>query len=185
MKKSEQYELMVQGKPYRFDEFLYAKQRRCAKIIRRVNALPFSSVRRAALLRRLLGGFGSGNVIKDGLHCNFGFNIFVGDNCYFNYGVTILDSFRVMIGNNVFIAPNVVISAVTHPLQAERRRDLLGGEVVISDDVWIGAGAVILPNVTIGRGAVIAAGAVVNRDVAPYTIVGGLPAKYIKSIDRP
>jgi maltose O-acetyltransferase len=56
--------------------------------------------------------------------------------------------------------------------------------VTIADRVWIGGGALILPGVTIGEGAVIAAGAVVNRDVAPYTLVAGQPAKLIKTLPR-
>lgn len=56
-------------------------------------------------------------------------------------------------------------------------------QVIINDDVWIGAGAIIVPGVTIGKGSVIAAGAVVTKDVAPYTLVGGVPAKEIKKIE--
>ena len=122
--------------------------------------------------------------IKEGLRCNYGFNISIGDNCFFNYGLTILDSYKVEIGSNVFIAPNVIISPVTHPLQAENRRNLIGGKIVIEDDVWIGAGAVILPGVRLARGAVVAAGAVVKSDVREYEVVGGIPAKHIKNVNR-
>ena len=59
-------------------------------------------------------------------------------------------------------------------------QDYYDGDIIIEDDVWIGAGAVILPGIKIGKGVVIASNAVVNKDVAPYTIVGGIPAKLIK-----
>ena len=90
---------------------------------------------------------------------------------------------RIAIGNDVLIAPNVVIRAAEHEY---RRSDALireqghtKGEIRIGDDVWIGANAVVLPDVMIEKGAVIAAGSVVNRDVAAYTVVGGVPAKPI------
>jgi len=57
------------------------------------------------------------------------------------------------------------------------------GKIIIQDDAWIGAGAIILPNVTIGKGAVVGAGAVVTKDVPPYTVVAGVPAKEIKKLD--
>jgi len=57
------------------------------------------------------------------------------------------------------------------------------GKILIQDDAWIGAGAIILPNVTIGRGVVVGAGAVVTKDVPPYTVVAGVPAKEIKKLD--
>jgi len=173
---------MKRGESFRFDEYLYGRQKQCAETLKTINAMSFDDPKRTELLRGLFGSFGDGNVVKDGLRCNFGFNISIGNDCYINYGVTILDSFEVVIGNNVFIAPNVVISPVTHPIEAARRRDLMGGRITVCDDVWIGAGAVILPNVTIGKGAVIGAGAVVNKNVEPNTVVGGVPAKFIKNI---
>jgi len=58
-----------------------------------------------------------------------------------------------------------------------------GGKIVIEDDAWIGAGAIILPNVTIGEGAIVGSGAVVTKDVPPYTVVVGVPARPIKKIN--
>ena len=182
-KFSEQYEFMKEGKSYHFDNFLYDKQKKCAKMLSKINALPFGNKKREKLLKNVFSSLGENCIIKEGFRCNFGFNITIGDNCYFNYNVTILDSFKVKIGNNVFIAPNVVISAVTHPLEAVERRNMKGGETIIEDDVWIGAGAIILPKVRIGEGAVIGAGAVVIKDVPPKTVVVGIPAREIKKVE--
>ena len=89
----------------------------------------------------------------------------------------------IIIGNDVLIGPNVVIRASNH---CYTNRDIpinqqghSGGKIIIDDDVWIGANAVILPGVTIGCHAIIAAGAVVTRDLKPYEIVGGIPARRI------
>ncbi len=90
------------------------------------------------------------------------------------------------IGENVFIAPGVVISAATYPLDAQRRvsRHFQSHPITIGDCVWIGANATILTGVTIGKNAVIAAGAVVTHDVPANTLVGGVPARVIKTITQ-
>ena len=153
-------------------------------MVKRVNSLPFGNPFREIIFKRLFAKYGEGNVIKDNFVCNFGSNISIGDRCFINHGVTILDSYEVEIGNNVFLAPNVVISAVTHPLDASRRRELVIKKVTIEDDVWVGTGAIIRPGVTLHKGAVVAAGAVVTGDVEAYTVVGGTPAKFIKNIEK-
>ncbi len=184
MKKgpSPQFLLMQKGESYHFDDYLLKLQRKCFRQLTAINRLPFDHPRRQKLMERLLGSCGSDNIIKQGFCCNFGFNIFLGSNCYINYDVRILDSCRVDIGNNVFIGPGVVISPVTHPLQAEHRRELIVKRITIEDDVWIGANATVLPGITLHRGCVIGAGAVVTKDVAAYEVVAGVPAKHMKTI---
>lgn len=175
---------MQQGKSFYIDEYLYERQSNCSKTLVKINSLPFGSARREKLFKKLFKGLGDNCVIKDKFACNYGFNITIGSGCYFNFGVTILDSFEVSIGNNVFLAPQVVISPVTHPLEAKNRRNLTGKKITIEDDVWIGAGAIILPGVTVHKGAVVGAGAVVREDVPENTVVAGIPAKYIKTINN-
>jgi len=182
--ESEQYLLMKKGESFCFDDYLFNKQKQCAKIISYVNKRPFGNMNREKAFKKLFASIGKNCIIKEGFKCNFGFNISIGNDCYINYNVTILDSYEVSIGNNVFIAPNVVISAVTHPLEANCRRNLKGGKTVIEDDVWIGANATILPGVTLRKGAVIAAGAVVTKNVESNTLVGGIPARFIKNITQ-
>jgi len=93
----------------------------------------------------------------------------------------------VSIGDRVYISPMVQIMAVNHvyddPDQPFVMQGLTAEGIVIDDDVWIGSGAVITDGVHIGEGAVIAAGAVVTRDVAPHTVVGGVPARMLREID--
>lgn len=108
----------------------------------------------------------------------------IGKNVSFNYDCY-LSSYRgkVIIGDNVLFGPFVVVVNDNHNFkkgQLIRDQDLESKDIIIGNDVWIGARAVILAGTTIGDGAVIAAGAVVTKDVAPYTIVGGVPAKKIK-----
>ena len=92
----------------------------------------------------------------------------------------------VCIGNNVNLAQGITVTALNHNFDDSNKRiDEQGVStkpVVIGDDVWIGANAVILPGVTIGRHCVVAAGAVVTKDVPDNTVVGGVPAKVLKTL---
>ena len=88
------------------------------------------------------------------------------------------------IGDDVMIAPNVTITAATHPVHPALRAQGLqyNKPVVIGSRVWIGAGAVVLPGVTIGDGSVIGAGAVVTRDVPAGVIAVGNPCRVLREI---
>lgn len=100
---------------------------------------------------------------------------------------------KLIIGNYCSIGPNVqfVLSAdhridtissfpYNVKIMGKRNEGISKGDIIIADDVWVGAGAIILSGVHIGQGAVVAAGAVITKDVPPYAIVGGVPAKVIK-----
>jgi acetyltransferase-like isoleucine patch superfamily enzyme len=93
----------------------------------------------------------------------------------------------VQIGDRVYTSPFTQIIAVNHVFDDPNRpfvdQGITAEGIVIEDDVWLGAGAIITDGVRVGRGAVVAAGAVVTKDVAPHTVVGGVPAKLIKTID--
>ena len=95
------------------------------------------------------------------------------------------DGGEIIIGNDVLIAINTVLRASNHesgdPTRPIREQGHTGGRIVIEDDVWIGANVVIVPDVTIGSHSIVGAGAVVTRDVPPWSIVGGVPARVIGS----
>jgi putative colanic acid biosynthesis acetyltransferase WcaF len=111
------------------------------------------------------------------------YKIKVGDHSIINYGV-LLDGRRgLVIGDNVSVSEGTVILTLGHDID-DPAFALRGGQVTIEDYVFIGAYARILPGVTIGEGAVVAFGAVVTRDVAPFTVVGGVPARYIRDRSR-
>ena len=112
-----------------------------------------------------------------------GINIEIGERVFINAGCKFQDQGGVRIGDGVQIGHNVVIATLNHDLAPETRVNVTPRPVVIGDDVWIGSNATILPGVTIGEGAIVAAGAVVAKDVEARTIVGGVPAKFIKRID--
>lgn len=135
------------------------------------------------IIKSLLGDSGS-FWIEPPFYCDYGYNISTGKNFYANHGVTILDPAPVSFGDDVMLGPGVLISTATHPIDVALRRKGIESAlpIIIGNDVWIGMGAKILPGVNIGSGAIIAAGAVVNKDVAEYTMVAGVPAKFVKDL---
>lgn len=111
------------------------------------------------------------------------YRIKIADHSVINYGVLLDGRRSLCIGNNVSISEGTVILTLGHDVDNPSFA-LKGAPVMIQDYVFVGSYARILPGVTIGEGAVVAAGAVVTHDVAPYTIVGGVPARYIRSRPR-
>jgi len=112
----------------------------------------------------------------------------IGKNVYIAEGLIISEKLdycedNLIIGNRVAIGPRVTLVTVPDPNFSKRLRIKTEcGKIIIKDDAWIGAGAVILPNITIGEGAVVGANAVVTKDVEPYTIVAGVPARVIRKL---
>jgi acetyltransferase-like isoleucine patch superfamily enzyme len=116
----------------------------------------------------------------------------IGKDCLVGEYSVIRGQGGVVMGDRVYTSPFTQIIAVNHVF-ADRERPfteqgITAEGIVIEDDVWLGAGAVITDGVRVGKGAVVAAGAVVTRDVPPHTVVGGVPARIIKTIgsgDKP
>ena len=116
------------------------------------------------------------------LYADFGKNITVGENVFINACCHFQDHGGVTIGDGCQIGHNVVFATLNHEMAAERRSVTYPAPIVLGKNVWIGSNTTILQGVTIGDNAVIAAGAVVNRDVAANTVVGGIPARFIKTL---
>lgn len=111
-----------------------------------------------------------------------GKNLVIGKNVFINSGCKVQDQGRIEIGDGTLIGHNVVLATLNHALAPERRGDLIPRPIRIGKNVWIGSNAVILPGVTIGDGAVIAAGAAVTKDVPENSVVGGVPARVLRTI---
>ena len=115
-------------------------------------------------------------------YINFGRHTRIGKNVFINHACSFLDLGGITIEDNVLIGPRVNLTTENHPIDPSKRKSLDLNSILIRKNAWIGAGATILPGVTVGENSIIAAGAVVNKDVPGNTIVGGVPAKFIKSI---
>src|SRR3569833_1313307 len=111
-----------------------------------------------------------------------GENIRVGRNAFINQNCTMYDLGGIDIADDVMIGPNVSIITSGHPLEpSQRRAFVIAKPIVIERNVWIAAGVTSIGGVKIGDNSVVAAGAVVSRDVPPNTLVGGNPARVIRS----
>jgi acetyltransferase-like isoleucine patch superfamily enzyme len=115
-------------------------------------------------------------------HINYGKHTKIGKNVFINFDCVFLDLGGITIEDNVLIAPKVSLLSEGHPISYEDRHSLIPKPIHIKKNAWIGANATILPGITIGENAIVAAGAVVSKDVPDNSIVGGIPAKILKTI---
>lgn len=115
-------------------------------------------------------------------YTDFGKNITIGKNVFINSGCHFQDQGGIEIGDGCLIGHNVVLATINHDLYPENKRINHYAPIKLGKSVWVGLNSTILPGVTVGDWAVVAAGAVVTRDVPPLTIVGGVPAKVIRTI---
>lgn len=136
------------------------------------------------LLQGILGKMGEKGFIKPPFHCDYGSNIEVGDNFFANYHFTVLDVAKVIIGDNVMIAPNVSIYTAGHPLHPDSRNSgyEYGIGITIGNNVWIGGSVSIMPGVHIGDNAVIGGGSVVTKDIPANSLAVGNPCRVIRQI---
>lgn len=116
-------------------------------------------------------------------YTDFGKNITIGKNVFINACCHFQDHGGVTLGDGCQIGHNVVFATLNHGIASEDRANTYPAPIVLGKNVWVGSNSTILQGVTIGDNAIIAAGAVVTKDVAPDTIVGGVPAKLIRSIE--
>lgn len=136
-------------------------------------------------LKRLFNVCGNDVFVEQGFYCDYGHHIHLGDRVYFNINCTLLDGGKITIGDDVLVGPNVQILTINHPISPQKRllKTNLAKDVVIGNNVWIGAGAIILPGVEISDGSVIAAGSVVTKKVESNYLYAGNPAIKIKKLD--
>lgn len=184
---------MLSGDLYHsFEKELLEERTKARGLLKKLNEeLPYNDTAgRIDVLKDLLGAFDLEKppFIEPPFRCDYGYNIEMGEDVYMNFNCVILDCNRVRIGSRVLFGPSVSIYAATHPVDPSVRQGTSGPEyalpVTIGDNVWIGGGVIILPGVTIGDGATVGAGSVVTKDVEPYTVVAGNPARVIKRLEQ-
>lgn len=177
---------MITGQVYRPGDDLLREERRHAKRLLKMfnDTLPDELEKRAVILNELFGAIGSNPEIEPPFYCDYGYNVSVGNNFYANHNCIILDGAPVIIGDNVFLGPNVQIYTATHPLAVEERNQGLETAIpiTIGDSVWICGGVIINPGVTVGRGTTIGAGSVVTKDIPPNVFAAGNPCKVIRNL---
>lgn len=193
------YWAMISGKPHNaaapiFDElrWLVADRRQALQALSEND-----HEARGPLLRAMFSGKIDESIILPPFYCEYGRHIRFGTGVFINTGATFLDGAFITFGDRVAVGPNVQFITANHPTSPEERirppapGDTLPFQIItvalpitVSENAWIGAGAIILPGVTIGEGAVVGAGAVVTRNVPARTVVGGNPARPLRTVDE-
>ncbi len=183
--KSEKQKMLI-GELYNAQNPLLVEGRRRARDL--INELNDSQAgdqeRRTPIIFRLFASVGKDVWIEPPFYCDYGSNITLGDNVYFNFNCVILDPAPVVIGGNVLFGPNIQIYTASHPVAyLERRTGLEFAKAIeIGSDVWIGGSVVINPGVMIGSKSVIGAGSVVTKDIPGGVFAAGNPCRVIREL---
>lgn len=170
------------------DSDIMTEQTGCLDLLYDFNdTRPSEGEKRQALLKKMFGSIGEGCYIEPPLRANWaGKNVYMGDYCYANFNLTLVDDAPIYIGNKVMFGPNVTVATANHPIDPELRERMLqyNKEVHIGNNVWIGTGVIIVPGVTIGDNSVIGAGSIVTRDVPADVVAYGNPCRVIRKISQ-
>lgn len=180
-----QKERMLQGLPYYSNDEQLIKERQRAKDLCYLynNCRLSEDTKRDEYIAQLLKNASENIYIEPPFYCDYGYNMYVGDNFYANHNLVVLDCAKVVIGDNVLIGPNVCITTAGHPVHhLSRRKYEYADKITIGNNVWIGANVVINPGVTIGDNTVIGSGSVVTKDVPNDVIAVGNPCKVLREI---
>lgn len=181
-----QKERMLAGLPYKawLDGLPEESMENAVRVFEFNNCNPADTKRADRIIRSIFGKAGKNITVRAPFHCDYGKNIEVGDNFYANFNAVILDVGKVIIGNNVLLAPNVAIYTAGHPIHPDSRNSgyEYGIAVTIGDNVWIGGNSVINPGVSIGNNCVVGAGSIVVDDIPENSVAVGNPARVIRKI---
>lgn len=187
-------EKMIAGLIYdTSNEELEPARIKCHNLCTKFNSLKENDPRRSLLLKELLPNADPSFNPMAPCHFDYGYNIHVGKNSFANFGFTVLDTCKVIIGDDVFIGVNVSLVTPIHPLLNEERKirfkedgtpyDLeYGGPIEIGSGTWIASNVIVGPNVRIGKNCVIGMGSVVTKDIPDGYLAYGNPCKPIRKI---
>ncbi len=172
-------------------------KRDARRLLKEYNSLAYEQKEeKRNILKRLFGQIGTNVSVGLPFCCDYGRNIYLGNNVSINMNCTFVDCNQIVIGDNVLIASNVQLYTATHPVElAERLTPDWNGEtgeyfcrtyalpIKIGNGCWLGGGVIVLPGVTIGDGSVIGAGSVVTKDIPENSLAVGNPCRVIRKIN--
>ena len=181
-------EKMLAGELYNATDPELSEERfRARQLLKKLNDSPEDDAEgRKRIIAELLPETGANFWLQPPFYCDYGTNILIGDNVFFNFNCVVLDVMRVKIGSRTLLGPNVQVYTATHPMDYRERAAGLeyARPVTIGEDVWIGGSAVICPGVKIGDRSVIGAGSVVTRDIPSDVFAAGNPCKVIRDLNQ-
>ena len=167
-------------------------------LLKEYHSLTYSQKKeKTIVLSRLFAKIGENVSVGQPFICDYGRNIYLGNNVSVNMNCTFVDCNKIEIGNNVLIASNVQLYTATHPVELSQRLtpDWEPGSeeyfcrtyalpIKIGNGCWLGGGVIVLPGVTIGNGSVIGAGSVVTKDIPDNSLAAGNPCRVIREINK-
>lgn len=189
-------EKMLQGKIYNpSDEEIISIAKKAHKLCHDYNALYDTNPKRKEILKVLLPHASSRIYLQGDIYFDYGEFVTIGDYFYANYGLRVLDTCPIKIGNNVYFGTNVTLATPLHPLLGEERTyyqhddgktydDEYGKPIIIGNDCWFGCNVTVCPGVTIGDNVVIGAGSVVTRDIPSNSLAFGNPCRVQREITK-
>ncbi|MGK0605710.1 chorismate mutase [Enterococcus gilvus] len=179
-------EKMIAGKLYFAGDPELAADRKDARVKLRAINQETDKKKREMYVKSAFGGTKKRVYIEPTISFDYGYNIFVGENFYCNFHNVFLDICPITIGDNCMFGPNVQLYTASHPLEPGKRNSgqEFGKPITIGDNVWIGGSCVVVPGVTLGDNVVVAAGAVVTKSFPDNVVVGGNPARILKTIEE-
>lgn len=157
----------------------------CKKLCQQYNYLSPDKIRkRCKILNKILGKTGKVFLIEQPFMCDYGYNIEIGENFGSNHNLLILDSAKVVFGDNVMVGPNCSFITTKHPTFSKNRiKGVQWAEpIFIHDNAWICSNVTVLAGITIGENSIIASGSVVTKDIPPNSFAAGVPCEVIKPL---
>ena len=182
----EEFAKMLKGDDYDpGTSYLTGLRARARKLTGEFNR-EYNEDKRNKILKKLISKMGKDCYITPGFFCDYGCNIELGDNVYFNANCVILDCAKVSVGANTFIGPNVQFYTPIHPLDYKTRNTYRESAkpITVGKNCWIGGSVILLPGITVGDGCVIGAGAVVTKSIPENSLAVGNPARVIRKIEQ-
>ncbi len=177
---------MLSGKLYKVEgKELYEAHKKAKDLLDDFNSLRYEAWHKHKyILDELLGGYGERNMIVPPFRCDYGENIYIGNDFFANYDCIMLDVNTISIGDRVMFGPRVSLLTAAHPIDKVIRAELLeyGLAITIGDDAWLGGNVTVNPGVMIGEGSIIGSGSVVTKSIPPNVIAAGNPCKIIREI---
>ncbi len=168
------------------DDSIIKEQCECIKDLWAFNQIPpFELEKRTLAAKKVFGKIGENCRMESPLHANWGGkHVFIGNNFYSNFNLTLVDDGNIYIGDGCMFAPNVTIATAGHPIDPELRAQGLqyNADVHIGNNVWLGAGVLVMPGVTIGDNVVIGAGSVVTKDIPSGVVAVGNPCRVMREV---
>lgn len=167
-----------------FEPKLLAARKRAKHLCQQINALRADQRKARQLLYQQLFSSVNNAYIEPDFYCDYGSNIYLGENFYANHHCVMLDAAEIHIGAHVKFAPNVQLYTTTHPLDAADRASgiELIAPITIGDDCWLGGNVIVMPGVNIGAASVIGAGSVVTQSIPAGVVAVGMPCRVIREI---